>query len=199
MTRISGVYAIFGHNSHVYIGQSTDIHNRWRQHVEALDRNEHEIVTMQRHWNKDSRQFTFKIVETCCPLQSILLDRERRVMVAHFTRDYRPYNRALPFEVRLQQRHRDTQFRMAFASGADASVVEAEIKGKFFLVPHGPLKGREARIHRFTPDSNLCQVFVKPEDHKLVFNYADIKDLLYVGRKIPNPVRTASRRLKEMQ
>ena len=63
---ICGIYIIKNEkNNKVYVGQSTDIYNRWKQHVRDLKSNRHHSRKLQRAWNKTKNKkiFNFKILE----------------------------------------------------------------------------------------------------------------------------------------
>lgn len=53
-------------NNKVYIGQSTDIEKRWKDHVIRLDNNSHDNSYLQNAWNKYGKEaFKFEIIEKC--------------------------------------------------------------------------------------------------------------------------------------
>lgn len=65
--KICGIYVIKNKiNSKVYIGQSVDIYQRWRQHKSQLSRNIRENEHLQNAWNKYGKDnFRFKVIEKC--------------------------------------------------------------------------------------------------------------------------------------
>lgn len=64
---ICGVYKIVNNvNGKVYIGQSINIKNRWKDHVNALNRGDSSCTVLQRAWNKyKEKSFSFEILELC--------------------------------------------------------------------------------------------------------------------------------------
>ena len=62
-----GVYKITNLvNGKVYIGQSINIKNRWKDHINALNRNDSSCTLLQRAWNKYKQvNFSFEILELC--------------------------------------------------------------------------------------------------------------------------------------
>lgn len=67
MRAICGIYCIENLINHKkYIGQSIDIHNRWKDHRRELNGNRHRNEYLQRAWNKyKENNFRFYIVEEC--------------------------------------------------------------------------------------------------------------------------------------
>lgn len=63
----SGIYVIVNIiNQHKYIGQSKHIKERWRSHLNSLEKNKHPNAYLQNAWNmykKDS--FVFEVLELC--------------------------------------------------------------------------------------------------------------------------------------
>lgn len=64
-----GVYALFClMERKYYIGQSKDVHKRWREHKKKLRTSTHENKFLQRAWNKYGEQmFSFFIIEKSTP------------------------------------------------------------------------------------------------------------------------------------
>lgn len=64
-----GVYEIrCDVNNRSYIGQSTDIDRRWKQHIYELNNNKHINTDLQGDWNKYTRaKFTFTVLKECEP------------------------------------------------------------------------------------------------------------------------------------
>lgn len=64
---LCGVYKITNNiNGKVYIGQSINIQNRWKDHVNALNRKDSSCTLLQRAWNKYKQEnFSFEILELC--------------------------------------------------------------------------------------------------------------------------------------
>lgn len=73
---ICGIYCIENLVNHKkYVGQSIDIHNRWKDHRRELDGNRHRNEYLQRSWNKyEEHNFHFYILEECAI--SVLDERE---------------------------------------------------------------------------------------------------------------------------
>ena len=72
----SGIYKITClENNKIYIGQAIDIEDRWKTHIQCLNRNKHHNIHLQRAWNKYGiNKFKFEVVEYC--EVSILNDKE---------------------------------------------------------------------------------------------------------------------------
>lgn len=64
---LCGVYKITNNvNGKVYIGQSINIKNRWKDHIYALNRGDSTCTLLQRAWNKyKQNNFSFEIIELC--------------------------------------------------------------------------------------------------------------------------------------
>lgn len=62
-----GIYKITNLvNNKCYIGQSINIHNRWKQHKSALTSNRHHSIKLQNSWNKHGYlNFKFEVIEEC--------------------------------------------------------------------------------------------------------------------------------------
>jgi group I intron endonuclease len=96
-----GVYAITNTlNGHAYIGSSVNISQRWRAHINSLNKNEHHSDYLQRAWNKygaDSFEFT----------TILLCDREHKLYFEQVLLDgLKPaYNIALDASAPMQGRH----------------------------------------------------------------------------------------------
>lgn len=67
MDQVSGIYMIKNTlNNKIYIGQSSDIYNRWIKHINFLKSNKHHNRHLQSAWNKYGQDaFEFSIVEEC--------------------------------------------------------------------------------------------------------------------------------------
>ena len=66
-SRITGIYKIENKiNNKKYIGQSKNIHRRWKQHKHYLNKNQHENQYLQSAWNKyGENSFNFEIICKC--------------------------------------------------------------------------------------------------------------------------------------
>lgn len=64
---LCGVYKIINNvNKKVYIGQSINIKARWKDHINALNRNDSSCTLLQRAWNKYHQDsFSFEVLELC--------------------------------------------------------------------------------------------------------------------------------------
>ena len=66
-SKITGIYKIENKiNNKKYIGQSKNIHRRWKQHKHYLNKNQHENQYLQSAWNKyGENSFNFEIICKC--------------------------------------------------------------------------------------------------------------------------------------
>ena len=73
----SGIYEIVNrHNGHAYIGSSSDIPRRWREHKSYLNKGRHINKHLQNAWILYGQAgFIFSIIEEC--EESLLLTREQ--------------------------------------------------------------------------------------------------------------------------
>jgi group I intron endonuclease len=76
----SGIYRINLGNGNFYVGSSIDLHNRERQHRNALVRGNHRNIKMQSCWNK-YQLFEFIVLAECHPDE--LLHQEQLLIDAH--------------------------------------------------------------------------------------------------------------------
>lgn len=85
--RKSGIYCIENIiNNKKYIGQSIDINDRWRRHVNELEHNCHHNDYLQKSWNKNGKNnFDFYVLEYC-DVDS-LDDKERYYISLYNTMD----------------------------------------------------------------------------------------------------------------
>lgn len=83
----SGIYCIENiKNNKKYIGQSTNIDDRWRRHISELNHNSHHNDYLQKSWNKyGSNSFSFYVLEYCSGSQ--LDEREIYYINFHNTLD----------------------------------------------------------------------------------------------------------------
>lgn len=71
-----GIYKITNlRNGKVYIGQSQNIFDRWKQHRTALNSGHHPNRELQSEWTKFNRSFRWDVVEYCSLEE--LNDREK--------------------------------------------------------------------------------------------------------------------------
>lgn len=63
----SGIYKITClKNNMAYVGQAINIQDRWKTHIQCLNRNKHHNIHLQRAWNKyGENNFKFDIIEYC--------------------------------------------------------------------------------------------------------------------------------------
>lgn len=75
--RIAGVYKITNKiNNKVYIGESLNVHRRWKEHRDSLRQNQHHSHKLQSDYNKyGSRNFIYEIIETIDNNYSTFLQR----------------------------------------------------------------------------------------------------------------------------
>ena len=63
---MQGIYKLINTNTQkVYIGSSNDIERRWKEHIRALDNNNHHSYKLQQNYNKtkDKDIFQFEVIE----------------------------------------------------------------------------------------------------------------------------------------
>lgn len=62
-----GIYSITNKvNGKMYVGQSSDIENRWKKHIRFLNDKSHHNKHLQAAWNKFGEEnFEFKVIEEC--------------------------------------------------------------------------------------------------------------------------------------
>lgn len=67
MEIVCGIYCIENlMNNKKYIGQSIDIHRRWKDHKRKLNNDKHRNIYLQREWNKYGKDsYKFYILEIC--------------------------------------------------------------------------------------------------------------------------------------
>lgn len=61
----SGIYKITIGDRYIYIGQSMDVENRWKQHLNKLKANKHRNIKFQNVFNKYPDSIKFEIIEEC--------------------------------------------------------------------------------------------------------------------------------------
>ncbi len=71
---MTGIYKITINDYYIYIGQSVDIENRWRQHLTTLQNHKHSNYKLQSIYDKFSDKIKFEIIEECD--ESELNDKE---------------------------------------------------------------------------------------------------------------------------
>jgi len=77
-----GIYIIRNlENGKVYIGQSTDLMRRLREHKRMLKKGEHPNTLLQRSYNAHDGRFSFKVLEEC---PESLLDEREVYWISHF-------------------------------------------------------------------------------------------------------------------
>jgi group I intron endonuclease len=83
MEAICGIYCIENLINHKkYVGQSIDIHHRWKDHKRELNGNRHRNEYLQRAWNKyEEINFHFYILEEC---DMTLLDEREVYYIEYF-------------------------------------------------------------------------------------------------------------------
>lgn len=94
-----GIYKITNiKNNKVYIGQSTNIKQRWALHKSELRHKYHENIYLQNAWNKYGEDnFDFSIVEECDNDKDILDDRE-----TFWINYYRSFDRENGYNILIQ-------------------------------------------------------------------------------------------------
>lgn len=93
-SKITGIYKIENKiNNKKYIGQSKDIHGRWKSHINELNNNKHKNDYLQNAWNKyGDENFTFTILEVCTIDQLNQLEKHYIEKYDTFNNDTNGYN-----------------------------------------------------------------------------------------------------------
>ena len=93
-SKITGIYKIENKiNKKKYIGQSKDIHSRWKTHRNELNSNKHKNDYLQNAWNKYGEEnFTFTILEVCQQHQLNQLEKYYINKYDTFNNDINGYN-----------------------------------------------------------------------------------------------------------
>lgn len=81
--KICGIYCIENTlNNKKYIGQSRNVHKRWEEHRNQLNKDKHGNTHLQSAWNKyGENAFDFYIIETC---EIDMLDCREKYHIAHY-------------------------------------------------------------------------------------------------------------------
>lgn len=71
-----GIYEIVNKvNGHKYVGSSTNIQKRWKQHINALKRKDHHNKYLQRAWNKYGKKtFIFRVLVYLEPKETVRIE-----------------------------------------------------------------------------------------------------------------------------
>ena len=87
----TGIYSITNNvNDKKYIGQSLDIKNRWRHHINELNKNKHSNAHLQNAWNKYGEdRFKFEIIQICTVSE---LDVKERYWITYYNSMENGYN-----------------------------------------------------------------------------------------------------------
>ena len=86
-----GIYMIWNRQNYVYVGQSTDIGKRWRQHRNELMARRHPNNRLQDDWIEfGSDNFRFDLIEKC---EKDELDRREKIYVDFYNSFLNGYNR----------------------------------------------------------------------------------------------------------
>ncbi len=85
---LCGVYKITClENGKIYIGSSNNIHKRWREHKNLLNKNKHCNIYLQNEWNMyGSDKFKFEVLHKC-------EEKDRFMFEQSYLDKYLPFNR----------------------------------------------------------------------------------------------------------
>ena len=88
---MTGIYMIKNKlNNKIYVGQSSNIENRWWKHKSFLNKNTHHNKRLQEDWNKYGKEnFMMKILEEC---PNSLLNEREIYWINHFNSFENGYN-----------------------------------------------------------------------------------------------------------
>lgn len=96
---LSGIYKIEClRTGRVYIGQSINIVNRWKQHRYVLRAGKCENKLLQDDWNKYPESFVFSTIEELPNDKKILLNREREILHELVSQGQEVYNDMFIYE-----------------------------------------------------------------------------------------------------
>jgi predicted GIY-YIG superfamily endonuclease len=88
--KISGVYMLyFEECDKIYIGVSTNIHNRFKQHLSILEKNKHYSKELNDDYFKYRKNLKLEILQVC---KTKLFVRESRLTFILFKKGYKLYN-----------------------------------------------------------------------------------------------------------
>lgn len=121
--RVSGIYAIeIPHLKIAYIGQSTSIGNRWRQHRHILNKGKSENLRLQEAWNKHKEHFEFVILKECT--NDILLELEKDTIRDYISRGWNLLNSPIVTGIFVPEQYQQTIKRLLSLLSKGAITIE---------------------------------------------------------------------------
>ena len=96
------IYAIFGPNRHVYVGETNDIEKRWRAHVAQRNKRQNALQSALRRYRR-SRFEVVHIATTCSaqPWDAVVVES---IVLDQFVKDgFVPYNRQPDTDMRAMR------------------------------------------------------------------------------------------------
>ncbi|QDX94739.1 hypothetical protein EEL30_22110 [Brevibacillus laterosporus] len=118
--KICGIYIIKNIlNHHVYIGQSVNIHQRFREHKSRLRNNKHGNGRLQNAWNKyGEEKFIFKVLET---VEIDNLDYKEIQWIKYYKSSHRDYGYNIEYGGNCMKQVPDETKRKISKNHADSS------------------------------------------------------------------------------
>lgn len=94
MKSVSGIYSITNKiNNYMYVGQSINVYQRLKNHLNSLQLNKHENEYLQRAWNKYGKEaFEFKLIKACKPKY---LNRFEKLYIKKYNSYHNGYNNTI--------------------------------------------------------------------------------------------------------
>jgi len=106
--KICGVYVIWV-NDKPYVGSSKDIELRKKQHLQALTRNEHYNLKLQRAWAKHGQSLKFELLFECEEVERFILEEFTIAVLDSYHRGYNltpSVTKSINFGIALSSGHR---------------------------------------------------------------------------------------------
>lgn len=127
---ITGIYKIENKiNQKIYIGQSTDIYKRWKQHKEQLKQNKHCNKKLQNDWNLyEEKNFNWTIVEVCI-MNKILLYESESKWIKYYNSIKNGYNKTSLLDYNFTNKENILKMKKDLFN----IMKEYEDKSKFYL------------------------------------------------------------------
>lgn len=177
-----------------YIGSAVDIKDRWDKHNNALNKNKHHSIKLQRSYNKHGvNNFIFEIIKECEPVKEIMLEREQHY-IDLYDSYYNGYNCTKNAGSTLGYRHTDdTKKKISIKQTGKKHSEETKLiwsqqrkgknvwsKGKV-LTKETKEKMKEARIGRKNPKHNSLSILQYDLSNNFIKEWRDLVSLKEAG------------------